>query len=1428
MKDTRSGLQINTIIRFSGGRKVKIRSEVGRGASCIVYDAVYTDSIGVEHSIRVKECYPNYLLITRDESGRLVVKSEETDNFQEAKNLFVSAYKKNAAVRDTVSLTNSTVNSADIIEENNTIYSLMTMDEGTDYRNYQDSSLKELLCHIKSLAILVDRYHEKGYLHLDIKPENVLILPETEQHVLLFDFDSVTTYEELEKAGRLRLSFSEGFSAPEQIKGKIKKIGTWSDVYSVGALLYYKLFGKRPEVDDCRLDSRFDFSDMIFGCETYQPRLYRVLEKFLKKALSTSIVSRWHKMSAVVDCLNELIVLADLEGRYIQNSFSYNSACFIGRREEICSISEILHHSQMVFLSGIGGIGKTEIAKKYAQLYKYDYDSVTFAVYHGNLRSMFCDEVWINHVEREDEETEESYFRRKMDIIKSVATSKDLIIVDNFDVDMDDFLEEVLACPCKFIFTTRKDFRDFNYPQINIDKIKNFEEILELFYTYNDLKYDDEKQHAIRKILKKVDCHTMTVELIAKYLRNSEEDPGDLLVRFKEQEGITNTEEINVKQRKDHRLRTESVNNHLSILFDVFGFDDLEQEVISSLALFSGIRIKRYIFVKICKLPQIEKGLEKLIKDGWIEYNDVTDKVSLHQVIQDLVYTKLKPSAETCPGVAGGMYEYISEKTQTNAEQRMRRKVFDVFMDRIHGSNIAYARLCIKCENEEYLKKAEKIASQIESADAYEVMFLMYKKRLKNACRCQGLFDDDITLEEYGNGLIKRINVLFDEALLFCRMAFEKNKDSLIKEYISLADEMDGNLEPEVTMYFNECDGLDEVYQKILGLYEISAELLETSDLSLKEKEYLYSRIQRFYSDEDMFTHMYRYDHYADVEKAYYYHEILTEIRSKDEEIDSYSVAITDENGTVRIWSNDVSAYDLAAQYRKDGKYEEAIKMYSQAYEEGVEPYETCMKAIAHTYLEMGNHELAISCLEQILDNDKKNEKDPDAFFSYTSYVCLDLIEILFHLHDYERVKKYAQELIHYKEKEISRNDGHEYAVTNVLAAYYYLYLVEEITVQKELLWKRCVELYQMLDHSEIGSDLDAFVCEYIEKENIAVEEILRIVDRFCSYGCEAIKEKIMRDTINKIETVDVSLETQILCLLKMADVLNKHPYEKIEEALACCKRAQDIYCHHNLFEDEYLQSYIYQQMASVMSHDDSIEYEQIQTIRKKCNFFLIAEKTSERCDMKGQIETWKDAAQDYEYVDDYENELKCLQRAYDCLIELLDKYDYSKFDTSLWYVMEKMVSAYVHQNDFFNAERLLIKQYDLTIDYIINHREADNRWDFVWKLKSIANNLSEIGNHRLTQIVILVALYIVSTDRIDLTVISEQDLYMINEDVLCSNCMFNLEKYEVQNIDDLIDLKDMLIKIKDVFGSLNDSGEHIIKMITDLYQDREVEFKEE
>ena len=38
-----------------------INREVGRGGSCIVYDASYADNLGNYKLVRVKECYPHAL-----------------------------------------------------------------------------------------------------------------------------------------------------------------------------------------------------------------------------------------------------------------------------------------------------------------------------------------------------------------------------------------------------------------------------------------------------------------------------------------------------------------------------------------------------------------------------------------------------------------------------------------------------------------------------------------------------------------------------------------------------------------------------------------------------------------------------------------------------------------------------------------------------------------------------------------------------------------------------------------------------------------------------------------------------------------------------------------------------------------------------------------------------------------------------------------------------------------------------------------------------------------------------------------------------------------------------------------------------------------------------------------------------------------------
>ena len=407
MADSRIALDNGSVLALTDERMIGIVSEIGRGANCVVYNAVYHDSIGVKHYIRLKECYPAYMMIERKKDNSLELCGDGEVEFERAKQEFVEAYRKNVFVKQTLGLVNSTVNPAEIINANNTVYILMTLDEGCDYGKYKDQTLEECITHIKSLAKVIQKYHTAGYLHLDIKPENMFILPESSEHILLFDFDSVARADEISSGEKAGLSFSKGFSAPEQIKGEIKKIGFHTDIFSIGAVLFFKLFNRKAELDDCRISSTYDYDNMCYKSEKYQPKLYRELSVFFKKTISTSTIPRWQTVEPVIEKLDELISLSNPDGVYLKDSFLYNSGCFVGRKTEIMIIDDILSANQLVFLSGIGGIGKTELAKKYADKYREKYNTITFAIYEKDIKTLVNNEIMINNLEQDEKETDE-------------------------------------------------------------------------------------------------------------------------------------------------------------------------------------------------------------------------------------------------------------------------------------------------------------------------------------------------------------------------------------------------------------------------------------------------------------------------------------------------------------------------------------------------------------------------------------------------------------------------------------------------------------------------------------------------------------------------------------------------------------------------------------------------------------------------------------------------------------------------------------------------------------------------------------------------------------------------------------------------------------------------------------------------------------
>lgn len=1422
MKDNRIALENGYEIAVTDGKRIRIDTEVGRGASSIVYDAIYTDSIGILHNIRIKECYPYYLLIERARDGSLMPFETNQDKFSTAKDHFIQAYQRSVSISNTLGLTNSTINSADFIQYNNTCYIIMAFNEGSDYNKYEDRSLLELFIHIKSLSQLIKKYHDRGYLHLDIRPENVLILPETQQHLLLFDFDTVTTIDELKASSRFGLPFSEGFSPPEQIQGKIDKIGTHTDIFSIGALMYYKLFGSKVTLDACRIFCSYSFDEMRYFDKKYQPKLYKLLENFLKKTLSASIIPRWNRMQQLIDCLDELILLADADGEYLIDSFQYNTAHFIGRESEIVKINDKLSENQLIFLSGIGGIGKTELAKQYANRYRNLYDTVVFAVFDSDIESLVNKEIMINHIEQGEKESDTNYFNRKIDVLRRIVTDRDLLIIDNFDTDSDSSLEILLSCPCKFIITSRMDFRDYNYEQIDIDRMENIDDVLKLFYVYNDNEYGTENAAAVKELVEYVGYHTMTVELLAKYLRVSGEAPMELLSRFMEREGITNTKDINIRQRKDRRLRSESVNNHLTTLFDISEFEETEKEIIGSLSIYAGIRIKKSKFEEICPITNISEKLNKLIKRGWITYNSRTSKISLHQVIQDLIYKNLSPNAENCPNVVAGMTKYIT--TDTADYYRIKQYVIDVFMDRITGSSISYARLCLLYHKKDRIDEAERLCLQWKEKEkeAYDILQRICRKKIEKISSLDDVDESELELDDYVVSQLKLIEELMDRIMNYCQR-YTDDADYIVKEYTDACNEIYNALSNYIWCYFDaQNPNMDRICYKLIDMYNTATRLLPQSSYTVEEKVSYYIKIRNFYLDED-FGITYKNKFFSDIEKAYWYQARIDELRNKMDKKGA-DVIITDGGVTTYHYTNDVSYAMLAEKYEEEENYEQAIAFYKKSYDDGDERYDSVMQSIAHIYEKMGEPKKAVECLEKVLDCDKADEKNPNTHFSYTSYICIELIKSLVKMRDYEKTKMYALELIHYNELNTLKEDN-SYAVTNVIVAYYYLYFVENEPRRKELLWKQCIKYYKMLENCRIDDAIFDFIVEYLIKENIYFEEIIEILGRIDKWGTKDIREKIILDTIARHKKVVGFGSYHVILLIEYADLFNEYHHESIKKAEDICDKAQRLYLEYRL-NDNYIQNLLYKTWADIISNDADYENNQVLVFKKRCDYRVLAQRQLEKAvDDENRVKIWKNAADSYGYVDNCEMQIDCIKKSLEIIIPVLNLYEFSKFDGDYRYLMQDMIRAYIHLADYENAMQSIDELYERTVEFFLEIENSDNVQECIWEMRFIADSYLDCFSKEKAVNIYLVAIYIgLEEDRTKYAMLRTSNLDVCRVSQLIVRML--AKEIDSNLKDSLIELKDELVSNRETYNGDVNIFDEIVSTINEHYQNREIEFK--
>lgn len=651
----------------------------GVGGSSIVYKARLN---GCSDYCMIKEFYPYDLTEGRETDGTVRFLEGKTDAVQSRKSRAIRESEIAMRLRYTEENNDPWILQYEKpIQKNNTLYTIITTEKGEMLSErisdgyYVDKDFTVLCDCILAILDALEPIHDKGYLHLDISPDNIHC---SKLNIMrMIDYNSA--YSSSNPSSEFFPSFKRSYSAPELKRipnAKSFSLSPATDLFSVAAIFFTMLKGRPIEENDWAIPSRWFLNNEEGYLKGASTLLIDSTNAFLKKNLSRTPKLRLQsvaEMRAKIEELKKLRQRIELE-----NSPKRPNAHFVCRDKEISYIDEYLQKDKYVILEGIGGIGKTELAKKYAWENREKYDIVQFITYTGDLQTTVAFSMNFHNFDTAKiAEYESKYgneavkyiYRDKISSLNQDYHGKrTLIVVDNYNTVADDHFAEFVSGNYKVIFTSREK-HDGN--TIEITEMTDEGDLMKLFSEYYALdKLADDQVAVVLEIIGLVLGHTMTLMLIATAMQKSLKTPAEMLARLQngldpklrtkiavDKEGISSEERENV------------VYEHIRNLFNMEEIiaNDNYSVIMTNMAIipYTGVAKKTFYIWALSEHYKSDEyddedytDMDSLIDHRWIQYDGETHHVSLHPIISDLAYRELKPDSVKCSAMIKRMNEY--------------------------------------------------------------------------------------------------------------------------------------------------------------------------------------------------------------------------------------------------------------------------------------------------------------------------------------------------------------------------------------------------------------------------------------------------------------------------------------------------------------------------------------------------------------------------------------------------------------------------------------------------------------------------------------------------------------------------------------------------------------------------------------------------
>lgn len=456
---------------------------------------------------------------------------------------------------------------------------------------------------------------------------------------------------------------------------------------------------------------------------------------------------------------------------------------FFGREEELFELQDMLKVGGKYLISGIGGIGKTELIRQllHSTIEEGLADCVCVIQYEGSM----ADSV-IRAFGKTYNGEKEIKLQESLAIVHMHADEKILMIVDNVShsVEEDEDIERLLNLPATVFMTSRyqamKGFETYKVKPIS----KNAGALI--FRDNYALPINSKDKQLLSDLLKEdLWCHALTLRLLGKAARAKNWSLQEMLAQL----------EVNGKAiGLDRQNGYENLKQLYQQIYTIFGANANMHCFVQMFALlpyesYSTEFIRTYLCDFFPEGLNVEQSVEQLWGSGWFEKG--VSGYSMHPFVAECILVNDVSVEEITP-----FYDRVIEKIHMASEY--------IFVDTACAREIMDSTCDLSAEDRSLLLIVGKVSQRVTGIpkECYvQLVLLSYYLEMSNVGYTNSI---DKQLEAIWKQAEKYSQINYISALIALQLSGYSNLEVLEREY-------------EKILQMDIDDTLKDLYKIILG-----------------------------------------------------------------------------------------------------------------------------------------------------------------------------------------------------------------------------------------------------------------------------------------------------------------------------------------------------------------------------------------------------------------------------------------------------------------------------------------------------------------------------------------------------------------------------------------------------------------------------------